>query len=85
MRETIKRQTSEEKGDKFIEKIVLGEMSDNEKEVFMRLISEYKDIFEYDKEKIGKVEGVKHKIKIMKIRNRYYKEDIRKHQIKRDL
>ena len=75
-------QETKEKKDKFEEKISLGEMSENEKEMFMELMYEYKDIFEYDEEKIGRFEGVKHKIRTQEnqvpVRQKRYKESIDK-------
>lgn len=54
------------KEEKLKKKTYLGEISDEKKEIFKELIKKYKDIFEYDKENLGKVNKVKYKIKIKK-------------------
>ncbi|CAB4434110.1 unnamed protein product [Rhizophagus irregularis] len=54
----------ENKKKKFEKKIYLGEMNDLKKEMFKELIREYEDIFEYDEEKLGRVDKVKHEIEI---------------------
>ncbi|CAB4419687.1 unnamed protein product [Rhizophagus irregularis] len=54
----------ENKKEKFEKKIYLGEMDDLKKEMFKELIREYEDIFEYDEEKLGRVDKVKHEIEI---------------------
>ena len=54
----------ENKKEKFEKKIYLGEMDDLKKEMFKELIREYEDIFEYDEEKLGRVDKVKHEIEV---------------------
>ncbi|CAB4443572.1 unnamed protein product [Rhizophagus irregularis] len=54
----------ENKKEKFEKKVYLGEMDDLKKEMFKGLIREYEDIFEYDEEKLGRVNKVKHEIEI---------------------
>ncbi|RIA81354.1 kinase-like domain-containing protein [Glomus cerebriforme] len=61
--ETIKI-PKENKEEKFEKKTYLGEMSNERKEIFKELIKEYEDIFEYDEEKLGRVNKVKHNIEI---------------------
>ncbi|CAB4442399.1 unnamed protein product [Rhizophagus irregularis] len=55
---------NENKKEKFEKKIYLGEMDDLKKEMFKELIREYEDIFEYDEEKLGRVNKVKHEIEV---------------------
>ncbi|GBC29398.2 zinc knuckle protein [Rhizophagus irregularis DAOM 181602=DAOM 197198] len=55
---------NESKKEKFERKIYLGEMDNLKKEMFKELIREYKDIFEYDEEKLGRVNKVKHEIEV---------------------
>ena len=75
--ETIKKQ-NENKEEKFDKKTCLGEMNDEKKITFKEVIKEYEDIFEYDEEKLGKVNTVKHKIEIKEnqesIAQKRYKE-----------
>ncbi|GET66141.1 retroviral-like aspartic protease 1 [Rhizophagus irregularis DAOM 181602=DAOM 197198] len=53
---------NESKEEKFEKKTHLGEMSDEERIAFKKLIREYEDIFEYDEEKLGRINTVKHEI-----------------------
>src|ERR1700742_4803702 len=50
--------------EKFYEKVKLGEITDERKDIMKGLIESYEDIFEYDGEKLGRVSIVKHKIEI---------------------
>jgi hypothetical protein len=69
---------SEEKDKKFKEKLCIGEMSNEKKEIIEKLIRKYEDIIEYDEEKLGKIKLVKHEIEIKKnqepIAQKRYKE-----------
>ncbi|GBC41210.2 enzymatic polyprotein, putative [Rhizophagus irregularis DAOM 181602=DAOM 197198] len=53
---------NESKEEKFEKKTHLGEMSDEERTTFRKLIRKYEDIFEYDEEKLGRINTVKHEI-----------------------
>ncbi|GET63040.1 KRAB-A domain-containing protein [Rhizophagus irregularis DAOM 181602=DAOM 197198] len=53
---------NESKEEKFEKKTHLGEVSDEERIAFKKLIREYEDIFEYDEEKLGRINTVKHEI-----------------------
>src|ERR1700742_4276006 len=88
-RETIKKQ-SESKGEKFEKKICLGEMNNEKKEVFKELIRGYEDIFEYDGEKLGRVDKVKHEIEIKEnqepiLQKRYRETDEKGKFIKKEV
>jgi hypothetical protein len=69
---------SEEKDKKFKEKLCIGEMSNERKEIIEKLIRKYEDIIEYDEEKLGKIKLVKHEIEIKEnqepIMQKRYKE-----------
>lgn len=71
-------QGKDKEENKFEKKISLGEMCEKEKEEFMKLLYEYEEIFEYDKEKLGRVKGVKHKVRLLEnqkpIKRTRYKE-----------
>jgi hypothetical protein len=56
--------TNKEKDKKFKEKLCIGEISNKKKEIMEKLIRKYENIIEYDKEKLGKIKLVKHKIEI---------------------
>src|SRR5688572_11621470 len=78
------------KEEKFENKICLGEMSDKRKEMFKELIREYEDIFEYDGEKLGRVDMVKHKIEIEEnqrpiLQKRYRETDEKGKFIKKEI
>ncbi|EXX68377.1 hypothetical protein RirG_105760 [Rhizophagus irregularis DAOM 197198w] len=64
--------------EKFDKKINLGEVTGKRKDDIIKIIKSYKEIFEYDEEKLGKVNTVKHKIEIRKgqepIAQKRYKE-----------
>jgi hypothetical protein len=66
------------KNKKFKEKLRIGEMSNERREIIKKLIRKYKDIIEYDKEKLGKIKLVKHEIEIKEnqepIMQKRYKE-----------
>jgi hypothetical protein len=55
---------NEEKDKKFKEKLHIGEMSNERREIMKKLIRKYEDIIEYDEEKLGKIKLVKHEIEI---------------------
>jgi hypothetical protein len=55
---------NEEKDKKFEEKLCIGEMSNERKEIIEKLIRKYEDIIEYDEEKLGKIKLVRHEIEI---------------------
>ncbi|EXX77110.1 hypothetical protein RirG_026790 [Rhizophagus irregularis DAOM 197198w] len=55
---------NENDDEKFEKKTLLGKMSDKEKEILKELIREYKDIFEYNGEKLGRTDKIKYKIEI---------------------
>ena len=69
---------NEEKDKKFEEKLRIGEMNDERKEILKELLKKYKNLFEYDKEKLGKIKVAKHEIIIEEgqkpISQRRYKE-----------
>ena len=69
---------NETKWEKFDKKINLGEITDKRKDDIIKLIKSYEEIFEYDGEKLGKVNTVKHKIEIKEgqepIAQKRYKE-----------
>ncbi|PKY63404.1 hypothetical protein RhiirA4_492232 [Rhizophagus irregularis] len=52
MEEVFRKKKNNE--EKFENKVCLGEMSNERKEMFKELIWEYEDIFEYDGEKLGR-------------------------------
>ena len=56
--------SNESKWEKFNQKINLGEINDERKDVMRKLIEKYEEICEYDGEKLGTVNNVKHKIEI---------------------
>jgi Reverse transcriptase (RNA-dependent DNA polymerase)/RNase H-like domain found in reverse transcriptase len=60
-RETIKKNERDNE-DKFKKKLQIGEMESKEREIMERIVNEYKEIFEYDIEKIGKTDLIKHRI-----------------------
>jgi hypothetical protein len=63
---------------KFEDKINMGEINDERKEILKKLLKKYENMFEYNEEKLGKIEVTKHKIKINEgqepILQRRYKE-----------
>ena len=71
-------QEKDREENKFEKKISLGKMCEKEEKEFMKLLYKYEEIFEYDKEKLGRVEGVKHKIRLLEnqkpIKRTRYKE-----------
>ncbi|CAB4403215.1 unnamed protein product [Rhizophagus irregularis] len=73
-----KNDKNETKWKKFDKKINLGEITGKRKNDIIKLIKSYEEIFEYDEEKLGKVDTVKHKIEIKEgqesIAQKKYKE-----------
>ncbi|PKY53399.1 hypothetical protein RhiirA4_471569, partial [Rhizophagus irregularis] len=73
-----KNDKNKTKWKKFDKKINLGEITDKRKDDIIKLIKSYEEIFEYDGEKLGKVDTVKHKIEIKEgqelIAQKRYKE-----------
>src|ERR1044072_352353 len=69
---------SESKWEKFNKKINTGEITDKRKDDIIKLIKKYEEIFEYDGEKLGRVNTVEHKIEIKEsqepIAQKRYKE-----------
>ncbi|GBC11402.2 retroviral-like aspartic protease 1 [Rhizophagus irregularis DAOM 181602=DAOM 197198] len=69
---------NENKWEKFDKKINLGEVTGKRKDDIIKIIKSYEEIFEYDEEKLGKVNTVKHKIEIKEgqepIAQKRYKE-----------
>src|ERR1700742_794266 len=69
---------NENKWEKFDKKINLGEITDKRKDDIIKLIKNYEEIFEYDGEKLGRVNTVEHKIEIKEsqepIAQKRYKE-----------
>ncbi|GBC33494.1 enzymatic polyprotein, putative [Rhizophagus irregularis DAOM 181602=DAOM 197198] len=69
---------NETKWEKFDKKINLGEVTGKRKDGIIKLIKSYEEIFEYDGEKLGKVDTVRHKIEIKEgqepIAQKRYKE-----------
>ena len=65
-RETLKKQIPKEKSkkEKFNEKLYIGKMNEYDKRTIEKLVKRYENIFEYNEEKIGKIDTVKHKIEI---------------------
>jgi hypothetical protein len=63
---------------KFEDKINMGEINDERKEILKELLKKYENMFEYNEEKLGKIKVTKHKIKINEgqepISQRRYKE-----------
>ena len=59
-----KNNKSENKWEKFDKKINLGEITGKRKDDMIKLIKSYEEIFEYDEEKLGRVNTVKHQIEI---------------------
>ena len=55
---------NESKWEKFNKKLIFGEITDERKDKIIKIIRSYEEIFEYDKEKLGKVNMIKHEIKI---------------------
>jgi hypothetical protein len=63
---------------RFEDKINMGEINDERKEILKELLKKYENMFEYNEEKLGKIEVTKHEIKINEgqepILQRRYKE-----------
>jgi hypothetical protein len=63
---------------RFEDKINMGEMNNERKEILKKLLKKYENMFEYNEEKLGKIEVTKHEIKINEgqepISQRRYKE-----------
>jgi hypothetical protein len=81
---------NEEKDKKFKEKLRIGEMSNERKEVIEKLIRKYEDIMEYDEEKLGKIKLVRHEIEIKEnqepiIQKRYKETDEKGKFIKKEV
>ncbi|CAB4418771.1 unnamed protein product [Rhizophagus irregularis] len=81
---------NENKKEKFEKKIYLGEMDDSKEEMFKELIREYEDIFEYDGEKLGRVNKVKHEIEVKEdqepiAQKRYRKTEVKEKFIKKEI
>jgi hypothetical protein len=43
---------------KFEDKITIGEMNDERKEILKELLKKYENMFEYNKEKLGKIKVI---------------------------
>ncbi|GBC54380.2 uncharacterized protein LOC115178352 [Rhizophagus irregularis DAOM 181602=DAOM 197198] len=84
-RETVKMQTRE---GKFLEKLNIGEVDNNEKDDMIKMLLKYQDILEYDEEKEGRMKIVKHRIEIEKgvkpIKQKRYKETEEKSKVIRE-
>ena len=84
-RETIKMQPKEVK---FMEKLNIGKVDDDEREDVIKMLLRYQDILEYDEEKDGRTKIVKHKIEIEEgikpIKQRRYKETEEKSKVIRE-
>jgi hypothetical protein len=81
---------NEEKDKKFKEKLCVGEMSNERKEIIEKLIRKYEDIIEYDEEKLGKIKLVKHEIEIKEnqepiVQKRYKETDEKGKFIKKEV
>ncbi|CAB4420776.1 unnamed protein product [Rhizophagus irregularis] len=83
--ETVKRQENLDKTEynpklnsKFEEKLKIGQINPIQEKLIKNLVRSYEDVFEYDKEKVGRVDLIKHRIKITPGQNpilqRRYKE-----------
>ncbi|PKY60459.1 hypothetical protein RhiirA4_484182 [Rhizophagus irregularis] len=59
---------NETKWEKFNKKINLGEITGKRKDDIIKLIKSYEEIFEYNEEKLGKVNTIKHKIEIKEVK-----------------
>src|ERR1700733_8700553 len=55
---------NESKWEKFNQRLNLGEVNNERKDIIRKLIKSYEEICEYDGEKLGTVNNVKHKIEI---------------------
>jgi hypothetical protein len=49
---------------KFEDKINMGEINNERKEILKKLLKKYENIFEYNEKKLGKIKVTKHEIKI---------------------
>jgi len=67
------------KENKFLEKLSIGEVDVEERNDMIKILLKYQNILEYDEEKEGRTEVVKHEIKLEKgtkpIKQRRYKEN----------
>ena len=63
--------SNESKWEKLNQKLNLGEINDERKDVMRKLIEKYEEICEYDGERSGTVNKVKHKIEIKE--EKYYR------------
>jgi len=65
--------------DKFLEKLNIGKVSNDERDDMVKMLLKYQDILEYDEEKEGRTKIVKHKIEIEEgvkpIKQKRYKEN----------
>ncbi|GBC41197.2 enzymatic polyprotein, putative [Rhizophagus irregularis DAOM 181602=DAOM 197198] len=68
---------NEIKWEKFDKKINLGEVTGKRKDDIIKIIKSYEEIFEYDEEKLGKVNTVKHKIEIREERQQEAFEELK--------
>jgi putative transposase len=79
---------NEERDKKFKEKLCMGEMSNERREIIEKLIRKYENIIEYDEEKLEKL--VKHEIEIKEnqepiVQKRYKETDEKEKFIKKEV